>query len=80
MALLKRKAEKTDIISIRIPLSVKDQIEMLRELADTQGFDLTASLSEAVIKWTRQVAEELQQLAPTAHKPQSVNGTEPEHS
>jgi hypothetical protein len=79
MGLLKRKAEKTDIISIRIPLSVKDQIEILRELADAQGFDLTASLSEAVIKWTRQVAEELQQQAPAAHKPQSVNGAEPEH-
>jgi hypothetical protein len=80
MGLLKRKTEKTDTISIRIPLSVKDQIEILRELADAQGFDLTASLSEAVIKWTRQVAEELQQQAPAAHKPQSVNGTEPEHS
>ena len=80
MALLKRKAEKTDTISIRIPLSVKDQIEMLRQIADANGFDLTASLSDAVIKWTRQVAEELQQLAPTAHKPQALNGAEPEHS
>jgi hypothetical protein len=80
MALLKRKAEKTDIISIRIPLSVKDQIEMLRRLADANGFDLTASLSEAVIKWTKQVAEELQQLTPAPHKPKSLNGAEPEHS
>jgi hypothetical protein len=80
MALLKRKAEKTEIISIRIPLSVKDQIEMLRQLADANGFDLTASLSEAVIKWTKQVAEELQQLTPATHKPKSLNGAEPEHS
>jgi hypothetical protein len=80
MALLKRKAEKTDIISIRIPLSIKDQIEMLRQLTDANGFDLTASLSEAVIKWTRQVAEELQQQALAAHKAHAVNGTDPEHS
>jgi hypothetical protein len=80
MALLKRKAEKTDIISIRIPLSVKDQIEMLRQLADANGFDLTASLSEAVIKWTKQVAEELQQHTPATLKPKFLNGAEPEHS
>jgi hypothetical protein len=43
MALLKRKAEKTTIISVRIPMSVKEQIETLRELAETKGFDLTGS-------------------------------------
>jgi hypothetical protein len=63
MAPLKRKAEKTDTISIRIPISVKDQMEMLRQLAEAKGFDLTASLSDAVIKWIRQVSEELQQHA-----------------
>jgi hypothetical protein len=77
MALLKRKAEKTDILSIRIPLSVKDQIEMLRQLADAQGFDLTGSLSDVVIKWVRQVSEELQGSPAAVHKAQSGNGAEP---
>jgi hypothetical protein len=77
MALLKRKAEKTDILSIRIPISVKDQIEMLRQLADAKGFDLSTSLSEAVIKWIRQVSEELQATPAAVHKAQSSNGAEP---
>ena len=34
MALLKRKAEKTDTVSIRLPMSVKQEIGELRELAD----------------------------------------------
>jgi hypothetical protein len=80
MALLKRKAEKTTIISVRIPMSVKEQIDTLRKLADTKGFDLTGSLSEVVIKWTRQVSDELQEHEHDVHKTQVINGMDPECS
>jgi hypothetical protein len=43
---------------------------MLRQLADANGFDLTGSLSDAVIKWVRQVSEELQATAAAVHKEQ----------
>jgi hypothetical protein len=79
MPLLKRKAEKTTIISVRIPVSTKGQIDTLRPLADEAGYDLTGSLSDAVVRWTKQVSEELQGTTPTAHKPQHSNGTDPEH-
>jgi hypothetical protein len=50
MALLKRKAEKTTTISVRVPLSAKDQMATLKPIADAAGFDLSNSLSDAVVK------------------------------
>jgi hypothetical protein len=82
MALLKRKAEKTTIISVRVPVSVKEQMETVRTLADQAGFDLTGSLTDAVIKWTKQVQEELsshpQAHVPNVNKVAASNGAEPE--
>jgi hypothetical protein len=59
MALLKRKQEKTTTLSLRVPVSVKQDIDTLRTIADQAGFDLVGSLADAVIKWTKQVHEEL---------------------
>jgi hypothetical protein len=59
MALLKRKQEKTGTISVRVPLTIKAEIAALRPIADTKGFDLAGSLSDAVVKWTKQAREEL---------------------
>jgi hypothetical protein len=67
MALLKRKQEKTTILSIRVPVSVKQDIETLRKAADEAGFDLVGSLADAVIKWTRQVHDELGTAMRIAH-------------
>jgi hypothetical protein len=78
MALLKRKAEKTTTISVRVPVSTKGQIDALRPLADEAGYDLTASLSDAVVRWTKQVSEELHGASPTVNKPQHSNGADPE--
>ena len=82
MSLLKRKQEKTATVSVRVPLSVKEQIDTLRKLADGKGFDLTASLTDALVKWTKQAQEELGIHVPTAPpviaKPQRANGADPE--
>jgi hypothetical protein len=72
MALLKRKAEKTIIISVRVPMSIKEQMDTVRKLADDAGYDLTGSLSDAVVKWVKQVREELAAPAMVTHS----NGTE----
>ena len=59
MALLKRKAEPNETISIRVPASVKHEMVALRPLAEEKGFDLTASLTDAVLQWVRQIRKEL---------------------
>ena len=62
MGLLKRKEEQTQIISVRVPASVKAELNELRKLADTAGFDLTATLTEALVRVTRQVRSELEEI------------------
>jgi hypothetical protein len=59
VGLLKRKAEKMETIWVRVPISAKAKMAALRDRADGKGFDLTASLSDAVLRWMKQVAEEL---------------------
>jgi hypothetical protein len=84
MSLLKRKQEKTATVSIRVPLSVKEQIDALRQLADARGLDLTGSLTDALVKWTKQAQEELGTQPPTApsaiDKSQRQNGADPERA
>ena len=78
MALLKRKQERTTTLSIRIPVSINEIVHTLRKTADEAGFDLTASLTDAVVKWTKQVSEELQPPSVTVHKSKHSNGSDPE--
>jgi len=59
MSLLRRKEEKTETISIRVPGTVKAELEELRKRADTAGFDLMATLTEALVRLTKQLREEL---------------------
>jgi hypothetical protein len=84
LALLKRKQEKTTVISVRVPTSIKQQMETLRVLADTKGFDLTGSLTDVVVKWMKQVHEELTaevSSAPSAaHNSHSQNGADRERA
>ena len=73
MSLLKRKAEKTTTISIRIPISAKDQMTTLKPIADAAEFDLAGSLSDAVVKWLKDVSKELQSHIEAAHKSETGN-------
>jgi hypothetical protein len=66
VGLLKRKAEKTVTIWIRLPISAKSELDTLREIADRKGFDLTVSLTDWVLRWIKQVREELSESP--AHK------------
>jgi hypothetical protein len=59
MGLLKRKEEKTETVAVRVPASLKGQLEQLRERADAAGFDLTATITEAITRLAKQVREEL---------------------
>jgi hypothetical protein len=63
MGLLKRKEEKTETISVRVPASVKAELNELRTRAETAGFDLTATLTEALVRMAKQVRGELESPA-----------------
>ena len=63
MGLLKRKEEKTETIAVRVPASLKAQLEQLRERADAAGFDLTATIAESITRLAKQVREELDAAA-----------------
>ena len=65
MGLLKRKEEKTETIAVRVPSSLKAQLEELRDRADAAGFDLTATIAESITRLAKQVREELDAAART---------------
>ena len=69
MGLLKRKEEKTEVISVRVPGSAKAELDELRQRAEAGGFDLAGSMSEAVVRIIRQIGAELREPAGTATDP-----------
>jgi hypothetical protein len=71
---LKRKADRTTTISLRIPVSLKGEIDHLRPLADANGFDVNVSLVDAISRCAKQMAEELSGL-PKSADPHNVNGS-----
>jgi len=74
MPVLKRKADRTTTITLRIPVSLKGEIDHLRPLADVNGFDVNVSLVDAISRCAKQMAEELNGLAKSADA-HIVNGT-----
>ena len=66
MSLLKRKEEKTEVISVRVPGSAKAEFDELRQRAEAGGFDLAGSMSEAEVRIIRQIGAELREPAATA--------------
>ena len=77
MGILKRKDERTETVTVRVPASVKAELDQLREETGAAGFDLNATLSDAVTRVTRQIRDELKQVThpPVAANPRSrANG------
>ena len=62
MGVLKRKEEPTETITLRIPASVKAEIDRLRERTNEAGFDLNGTICESIIRLTRQVRDEMDAL------------------
>ena len=69
MALLKRKEEKTEVTSVRVPGSAKAELDELRQRAEAGGFDLAGSMSEGVVRIIRQISAELREPGGTATDP-----------
>ncbi len=80
MGVLKRKEERTETITVRIPSSVKGELDQLRERAEGAGFDLNATMCEALTRLAKQVREELdaavsgRSAANKAETPTHANG------
>jgi len=79
MGVLRKKDERTETITVRIPSSVKAELDQLRERADVAGFDLNATMSESMTRLAKQVREELDAAAtePKANRaggPAHANG------
>ena len=77
MGVLKRKEEKSEAIAVRVPASLKAELEDLRKQADAAGFDLTATVVEALTRLTRQVRSELVRTAGKRNETRRlINGSE----
>jgi hypothetical protein len=66
MGLLKRKEEKTEVISVRVPGSTEAEFDELRQSVEAGGYDLAGSMSEAVARIIRQIGAELREPAAPA--------------
>ena len=73
MSVLKRKADRTTTITLRVPVSLKGELDQLRPLADANGFDVNVSLVDALGKCVKQMADELKAMAAPSHT--HSNGT-----
>ena len=62
MGVLKRKHEPTETITLRVPASVKAEIDRLRERTGEAGFDLNATICESIIRLMRQMRDEMDGL------------------
>jgi hypothetical protein len=72
MGLLKRKEERTETVAVRVPSSLKAQLEELRKRADAAGFDLTATIAESMTRLAKQVREELEASTTPQRKSKEV--------
>src|SRR5580692_4822754 len=80
MGILKRKDERTETVTVRIPASVKAELDQLREETGAAGFDLNATLSDAVSRVTRQIRDELKQIAIVTSPRSRANGLANSHT
>jgi hypothetical protein len=80
MGVLKRKEEPTQTITLRVPASLKAEIDRLRERTNEAGFDLNATICESIIRLTRQMRDEMDGLdgksggRELSRKPAKTNG------
>jgi adenine/guanine phosphoribosyltransferase-like PRPP-binding protein len=72
VGLLKRKEERTETVAVRVPSSLKAQLEELRKRADAAGFDLTATIAESMTRLAKQVSEELDASTTAQRKSKEV--------
>lgn len=71
MGVLKQREERTAVIALRVPSSLKAQLRVLRKRTDDAGFDLSATILDALTRLARQVRDELDVMRDGEHR---ING------
>ena len=74
MGVLRKKEERTETVTVRVPSRVKADLDRLREETSAAGFDLNATLSDAVVRVTKQIREELRRVSGKANGATRTNG------
>ncbi len=74
MGVLRKKEERTETVTVRVPSRVKAELDRLREETGAAGFDLNATLSDAVVRVTKQIREELRRVSGKANGASRANG------
>ena len=74
MGVLRKKEERSETVTVRVPARVKAELDRLREETGTAGFDLNATLSDAVVRVTKQIREELRRVSGKANGAIRTNG------
>ena len=74
MGVLRKKGEPTETVTVRVPSRVKAELDRLREETSAAGFDLNATLCDAVIRVTKQIGEELRQVSGKSNGVGRANG------
>ena len=59
MKILKRRHKLDKTITVRVPETIKAELDQLRQRADAAGFDVGATLRKSLIVTIRQIATEL---------------------
>ncbi len=57
MGVLKQREERTAVIAVRVPASLKAQFQVLRQRTDDAGFDLSVTIFEALTKLAKYVRD-----------------------
>ncbi len=74
MGVLRKKEERTETVTVRVPSRVKAELDRLREETNAAGFDLNATLSDAVVRVARQIREELRRVSAKTNGASRANG------
>ena len=74
MKILKQKPEPTGTISIRVPASLKTELDALRKQCNDAGFDLGATLTDALAKVVKQIHAEISHFKEPAQPSATANG------
>jgi hypothetical protein len=75
MGVLRKKEERSETVTVRVPARVKAELDRLREETGTAGFDLNATLSDAVVRVTKQIREELRRASAKTTGRTQANGS-----
>ena len=74
MGVLRRKEERIETVTVRVPARGKAELDRLRGETGAAGFDLNATLSDTVVRVTKQIRGELRRVSGKANGSSRTSG------